>query len=104
VGRSYLVAFLVSVSLSGVSKAQLIDPNNRCYYPLGSTECVPYPPAQSQQYAPQRPVANQCEATCEARQKQCMQSCTRDHDFYRCFAYCGDGHTTCMHSCPMYNR
>jgi hypothetical protein len=30
-----------------------------------------------------------------------MATCTSQHDWYRCFAYCGDVRTQCMRQCPM---
>src|SRR5215813_1122056 len=99
-----IVCFVLTVSCStlwpNVAQAQLIDPNNRCYYAPGSTVCQSLPPPAPQQQS-QRPVVNQCEAQCGERQQQCMSSCTPQHDWYRCFAYCGDVRTTCMHACPM---
>jgi hypothetical protein len=94
-----LLAFATIFS-SAMSRAQLIDPNNRCYYQPGSTVCQPLPtPAPVQQ--PSRPVVNQCESQCGTTQQQCMGTCTAQHDWYRCFAYCGDVRTTCMRGCPM---
>ena len=49
---------------------------------------------------PAQPV-NTCEASCNAGQKQCMATCTAQHDWYRCFSYCGDGRIVCMRQCPM---
>lgn len=94
------IAALIAAALPGVSNAQLIDPNQRCYYPPGSTQCVPYPAAPPAP-APASPVVNRCEADCQGRQQQCMRTCTAEHDWYRCFAYCGDVRTTCLRGCPM---
>jgi len=100
--RSFCFAFTVSYSilLPNALKAQLIDPNNQCYYPPGSTVCQPLPtPAPLP--PPSRPVVNQCENQCSIGQQECMRTCTAQHDWYRCFAYCGEGHTVCMRGCPM---
>jgi len=94
-------AFAILTVLPNVAEAQLIDPNNRCYYRPGSTVCQPLPaPAPAQQ--PPRQVANQCESDCDMQQKECMRTCPQQHDWYRCFGtICGDIHTNCMRRCPM---
>ena len=43
-----IFALLGLLCLVGEAHAQLIDPNQRCYYPPGSRECVPIPPQQLQ--------------------------------------------------------
>jgi hypothetical protein len=88
-----------AMSLPEVSQAQLYDPNGQCVYQPGSTVCQPVRPVPPPQIS--RPVVNGCEADCNARQQQCMATCTAQHDWYRCFAYCGDGRTVCLRGCPM---
>jgi hypothetical protein len=106
----FCLSMLMGAVLSArVADAQLIDPNNQCYYPPGSTVCQPLPPSgqQQQQLQPQpqpqppRPTGNACEANCQGQQQECMNRCTAQNDWYRCFAYCGDVRTTCMRQCPL---
>jgi len=49
------IALLVCVLVSE-AQGQLIDPNQRCYYPPGSRECVPLPPPQQPQQLPPPPT------------------------------------------------
>jgi hypothetical protein len=85
---------------SSLASAQLYDPNNQCVYQPGSTICQPVTPVAPPP-PPPAPMVNQCEANCSAQQQQCMATCTAQHDWYRCFAFCGDGRTVCLRGCPM---
>jgi hypothetical protein len=101
-----LFTIVAAVLWAGGAEAQLVDPwDKKCYYPPGSTVCVPLPPpgqAQPQPPPPPpRPMGNACEANCQGQQQQCMNRCTAQNDWYRCFAYCGEVRTTCLRQCPL---
>jgi hypothetical protein len=98
----FCLSLILGAAVSaGGARAQLINPDGRCYYPPGSTVCVPLPAQPQPQPPPPRPMGNACEANCQGQQQQCMNRCTAQNDWYRCFAYCGEVRTTCLRQCPL---